>query len=613
MIDFLKLTIKYLENQSYSFVGLAKSDENILFYVPKGIKKYFELNDCYEGKKNLFFLLYRTFKKFIFLGKDRGYIHKNKINNRDGVINLEFGSGEGLDSGEPITLYNKLNFLDSLLEQYDELKIISLVYRLGSIEPIEYDRIYSNLHLANFLDNGAIYLDTMNYSRPVIHFEQTDIIDLYCYLLTEVKYQLEEEVSSKVKSLAERYKEKYLHSDSSLFNQNSYPQTLDLVIESLEYIDIKTVYKDSDYWDFYEAIEKFLYTDFDRQVDGEIWGINNFHNVWESACLFYLLKINSTENILFLDTKYLPQNKIYEYQLANQIFNINSKVFKIQIENSQKSLRPDAILIKEEQSSDRKNYNYKLYRDKWNHDYTWFTQFEYIIHSSKTYLDIGFKGQQRNQEIIDLLEKHFSSSKNIPNYIKSINKHIYKSILIDKKLPDNFFSYWNIPRELTKNDLRMMRHFNHVFYQAFFEEGLKTSEDFIDNFSLKEENIIQSIGSSYFGFDKDKYDYFLVSLYKLFSLEIVDFQYISEEEIKNQENIEECKSSSIRKQFVYEYLLNEYLVKQEQIKEPKISSCFWIPAYNSGENVLVSGDKYLDGYLDLALVDPIKLLQHYVQ
>lgn len=83
--------------------------------------------------------------------------------------------------------------------------------------------------------------------------------------------------------------------------------------------------------------------------------------------------------------------------------------------------------------------------------------------------------------------------------------------------------------------------------------------------------------------------------------------------IHNKENIEEIKSKSIRKQFVYEYLLKDYLEKQKQIAQPKISSCFWIPEYHSGKEFVVSGDEYLDGYIDLALVDPIRLLQHYVQ
>lgn len=612
MINFSRIKIKFSENQLYSFVGIQKCQDDLLFHLPKGLKNNLELFNAYEIKKNLFFLLYKTLKKFASICEEKGYFHKNIISDRDGVIKFESGSGESVNTNETITLYNKLNFLDSLLEKYDELKIMSLAYRLGATEHIKDDRIYSNLHRANFLENGAIYLDTMQCPRPEIHFQQTDIIYLYCYLLTEVKYQLEEEVTSEIESLAERYKEKYLYSNSSLFNQSTYEQTLDLLTQSLEDIDHKTVYKDSDYWDFYEAIEKFLYSDFDKYGDGEIWGINNFCNVWESACLSYLLKTYSQENILLLDTQYLDREEIKTYQVSAKILDLDNNLWTIKVNNNQKNLRPDSVVIKNKQPVDRQNYSYKLYRDRWN-DYSWETIFRYITHNDKSHIRIAFRGQEKNQEIIEALENHFKSSTNIPNKIKNINKHIYKSISIDKKLPDNFFSYWELPQNLTDDDLIMMQNFNHIFYQAFFIQSLKTSDDFVEKFALGEELIIQDIGNQYFGFNKNKYDDFLMSINNLLSIEIIDFKYISEEEIRNKENIEQFKSRSIRKQFLYEYLLNEYLVKQYQIKQPKISSCFWIPKYNLGEEIIVSGNEYLDGYINLALVNPVKLLQSYVQ
>ncbi len=182
MIKFEKIKLKFLENQLYSFVGIQKYQDDLLFYLPKGLQNNSDLLNSYETKKNLFFLLYKTLKKFAFICEEKGYFNKNIIGDRDGVIKFESGSGESLNTDETITLYNKLNFLDSLLEKYDELKIMSLAYRLGATEHIKYDRIYSNLHRANFLENGAIYLDTMQCPRPEIHFQQTDIIYLYCYL-----------------------------------------------------------------------------------------------------------------------------------------------------------------------------------------------------------------------------------------------------------------------------------------------------------------------------------------------------------------------------------------------------------------------------------------------
>ena len=165
-----------------------------------------------------------------------------------------------------------------------------------------------------------------------------------------------------------------------------------------------------------------------------------------------------------------------------------------------------------------------------------------------------------------------------------------------------------------------MKKLNHVYYYALFNQSIKTSNEFIEKFNWKEEKIIQEKGNIFGYFEasewylsENKFHPYDAFVRNLLNTEIIDFKYISANQIRDKENIEEIKSKSIRKQFVYEYLLEEYLEKQKQIKQPKISSSFWIPEYNSGKEVIVAGDEYLDGYIDLALVDPIKLLQHYVQ
>ena len=89
MIHFDKLEIIFSEEIKYSFVGIQKQQDSLFFHVPKGLKKYC---NSYESKKNLFFLLYKTLKKFASICEERGYISQNKIDNRDGVIELENGS-----------------------------------------------------------------------------------------------------------------------------------------------------------------------------------------------------------------------------------------------------------------------------------------------------------------------------------------------------------------------------------------------------------------------------------------------------------------------------------------------------------------------------------------
>ena len=625
MINFDNLEIRLSEETKYSFVGIQKKQGTLFFYVPKGLKKYWELYNSYESKKKLFFLLYKTLRKFTSICEERGYFSKNKIDNRDGVVKLEDGSGENLATNEPTTLYNKLSFIDSLLDLYNELKILSLVYRLGSTERIKCDRIYSNLHRANFLDNGAIYLGTMNLPRLEVHFEQTDIIYLYCYLLTEVKYQLEEQVSNEIESLAERYRDKYLHSDSNLFNRDTYQITLELVIDSFENIDSKTVYKDDDYWDFYEAIEKFLYSDFDKYENGEIWGINNFCNVWESACLSYLLNNVNNTRFLFIDDTYLTLEQLSIYKHKNKILGEKENgIFRI----NEKKLKPDAVfsnLPNEVNIPTTKTNTYKLCKDNfcWN-DYGFETRL-YLNSNYGKRINIGFKNQTTKYNTFQVIKLYlesfrFDNQRNESNLLSDNNNRVEVNFM-----PSPFFSYWSIEKnqDIDIDEFLMMRDLRHVYYIALFEQSIFCKNSFKNEFTYIDEPVLHNslFRDTDIAFD---YKYFLLLIIKylpnritslfreVFPINIIDLKYLSSEYIHNPRNIDEIKARSVRKQFVYEYLLKEYL-EHKQIEQPKISSCFWIPEYNSGKEVVVSGDEYLDGYINLALVDPIKLLQHYVR
>ena len=474
----------------------------------------------------------------------------------------------------------------------------------------------------------------MNLPRLEVHFEQTDIIYLYCYLLTEIKHQLEEEVSNEIESLAERYRDKYLHSDSSLFNKDIYQITLELIIDSFENIDSKTVYKDNDYWDFYEAIEKFLYSDFNKHEDGEIWGINNFCHVWESACLSYLLNNVDNSRFIFIDDTYLNSEKLSKKE--NRIFVINEK-----------KLKPDAVFFNISNFIGilkQKINSYRLFPS--NHDdYAFKTTFN-VCHERGKSIQIGYQGQyacydtswynNKHQEskTYDAIVENISSFRTSNQDNESIITSNGKNFIEINLVPNNFFSYWNISdnKTLDVDEFMMMKDLRHIFYIALFEQSITEATDFINDFIYTKEDVLRLsllrdqyhshnyVRKLYQNFLELSIQYLPIDLLSsviqeldIVKINIIDFKYLSSEYIHNKDNIEKIKSRSIRKQFVYEYLLKEYLEKQKQIKQPKISSCFWIPEYNSGKEVVVSNDEYLDGYIDLALVDPIRLLQHYVQ
>ena len=108
------------------------------------------------------------------------------------------------------------------------------------------------------MKNNAIFINEMNLPRRRGIYEETDIICMYCYLLSEIKEQLYEAVDVEVVSLAERFRQKYVGLEYSLFSEHHNNIILSILLEALDIIDRNTSLKDHDYWYFYELIENFL-------------------------------------------------------------------------------------------------------------------------------------------------------------------------------------------------------------------------------------------------------------------------------------------------------------------------------------------------------------------
>ena len=184
----------------------------------------------------------------------------------------------------------------------------------------------------------------MDLPRPMITYESTDIINLYCFILDEIIQQLQEDVpdhvygrSQDIQFLSQRFRDNYLTINHSLFDQETFEETITLCKEALDNIDRNTHYKDADYWGLYEAIEIFLYGGLNPDLDdGDFWGIQGeqgFDYVWEDMCQIYFFKknfnpiSNDFNNICFADTD-IP---IEGYE-NNRI--INSQYYRLAIEKN---------------------------------------------------------------------------------------------------------------------------------------------------------------------------------------------------------------------------------------------------------------------------------------
>ncbi|WP_066426554.1 hypothetical protein [Anabaena sp. 4-3] len=321
MWNFSQLNLKI----GSDFVGIKADVDGYAFYLPKGFDDFIDRyqsatnggdSSKFNKVRDFFFLMYRTLRKF-----DRDNENNSRIKRKDakntknqdkptlstGGISLEY------EEGSDCILYSKLSMIERILEAYDDLAINSLENKIRRSEEIDYSKIYKYLDRAIYLNNGAIYIDVMDLPRPMITYESTDIVHLYCFILDEIIQQLQEDVpdhvygrSQDIQFLSQRFRDNYLTINHSLFEQDTFEETLTICKEALDNIDRNTHYKDADYWGLYEAIEIFLYGGLNPELDdGDFWGIQGkqgFDYVWEDMCQTYFFKKNfDQDNNIFND------------------------------------------------------------------------------------------------------------------------------------------------------------------------------------------------------------------------------------------------------------------------------------------------------------------------
>lgn len=602
MINFGKLQVRI--NEKYSFVGIENKNSQLIFHVPKGFSDDEPSIHTFDFKRDLFFKLYRVLDIFkqTLLEKEHSF-QEIKASDRDGIIQEEEGAEIDGENKQEIN-FSKLDALEKILDAYDELKILALVSRLGKTEKLDYSKLHRFLHKGIFLENGAVYVDSMVLSRKEVRFEVTDIINMYCYILVEIKQQLEQEVSSEVKALAEQFRQKYIGSESSLFNEASYEQIINDLKDALEVIDNNTPIRDPDYWYFYDAIETFLFGGLDYSKEGQVWGINNFHSVWEAICLTHLVRNINPNLLLYVDEKLLCYKDIEKYTKNNHIIDIHNIFFVNDCE-----MFPDAIIISCDNTKkilmeilfskyNQTTIEYKIKKDNWD-DYSYLTSFYSELIDEK--IKITYPKQSLRDHTFNELSKIFPTEGD--------------SVIITY-LPDNYYSYWDIDIDkLNIEQIQMMRCFNHVFYVAW-KNGILEAEKFFEKISSSSSVFRYSI---FRHLSSDELQYLYRELLNFiftelqFYFHVIDVKYSQFDYYLNSRNKEEIKRRSVRKQFLYEYLIQKHLEYSDSLlKKWDIKSDFWLPTYSQNLSVLNEGPKYLDGYIKLTGVNIMAVIDSYL-
>lgn len=330
------------DKQHYSFVGIERNKMNgkLEFWLPLGFENFPE--DNFISLKNFFFKMYRTLSIYI---KKKEYREleegKETDTHRDGFYESKGGFGLVNQDKDEIVLYSKINALNQVIEGYDELKISSLEKKRKRTDEIDYSKIHKYMHKAIYLDNDVVYIDEMSLSKSIIVQSSPPLIQLFSFIFTEIKKELQEfdTIPDRAYELADLFKETYLQTDSTLFgSEEMLNQNIGIMKEVLEEIEINTVYRDDDYWHFFDAVESFLYSE-KSDEDGIYWGISNFYDVWEDMCQTYSLnKEPFKTNALFADIN----GGLIDYGKLG----INPFEITLNKEPTKRNLKPDLVIRK---------------------------------------------------------------------------------------------------------------------------------------------------------------------------------------------------------------------------------------------------------------------------
>lgn len=313
MINFSELKLVKLKTDNFVGIRKSKSGDGFEFCLPNGFHNFPEKD--FDQVRDLFFKMYRTFRKFERDNARTGRLTINEPKSQreqDQTTRSSSGISIQTEDGEPCVLYSKLRMIERILEAYDDLAINSVQKKVRRSEEIDYSQIHKYLNRAIYLDNDVIHVEAMDLPRPIVRYQSTDIVNLYCYILDEIVKQFDGDVPDNIQAhiqdicfLAQRFKDDYLTSNQSIFDKDTFAETINILKEALDKIDKNTYYKDADYWGLYEAIETFLYGELNPdQNDGDFWGIQGFSLVWEDMCHTYFFR-NHPEQICFADTDIL--------------------------------------------------------------------------------------------------------------------------------------------------------------------------------------------------------------------------------------------------------------------------------------------------------------------
>lgn len=593
MFDFNSLKV-IKENESNdkfgSFVGIRKHNETgeMIFTLPKGFNN-FEIN--YDNVKNLFFRMYKTFKKFYEINNsDKNNLLDKKPQPKDNV-QIENSSGYIFTDGEDndVVLYSKIDLIENVIRLYQDLEIESIIQEVGLVEDVDYSKIEHMLERGVFLKNHAIFVEHDIGKRNIVRGIPSELIELYCYIYNELANELSETVTENIRQISDNFSYQHLNPEQSLFDEYSYETTISILKSVLDNIHKTTAYKNDTYWDIYDVVELFLYGNlvFDNRKNSQsFWGISNFSQIWEDMCN-YTMFMRKDINILYCDTKLdliLDENlerkniDFFNSIIIDKNFHNNFFIkFTGENQNKIRWIRPDIIFDRNYENSFSIQFlfdNKLLKIEEKSSDLLGISPIIDVIFELDDNLAFDKDTRRKSKLIFDAICRYFIN--NISNYKEKSKERLYEREQSNKKMR-NLRTKQNIKGEMVtrkiSNNLFIIKSINRKKYKEFLDDLLEQ--------------------------DKNKGE-------KLEQINLYDWKYIPYESFKKpEEYLGKNIKSAIIKQLLYEFCL------KKQVNKP-INNRFCIPYYQDEGINLLHDEDVLDCGIGITKVNFLLVQEFYL-
>lgn len=625
MIDFASLSAQAGNDgdQKFSFVGIRDQ----VLHLPKGCDAWAQQintaapSEHFALAKEAFLLLYRTLEAF------RATCNRSLTDDRDSAQHADGGAELLVREGKhgEVLYYRQLDILDGILQRFDELEILTLAQRYGRSERIDGRRLHQELGRATFMEDDSFFVDTMTMPRLEAGYEPVELVQMYCYALLEVKRWLgeAEDVHRDIQVLASQFVERHLTARDSLFDFDSWKATRTLMLERLDVIERTTAYKDPDFHDFHEALERFLRGSQQQAKQGWQWGISAFAPVWEAMCLEDLLRRRSSLLVACDISNIRPSLGPSLAGLpAEQIMKINGQTITLRTAAALAGtfdsdeqiglLFPDAVLRQSEPHL--KAVVYRRYGVSTFADAT----LPPII--PKAYLDalakiasgsrLG-KGLQQQQGVTEL---KVALQQN-PDPVTAFYMGRTLSACYQANMSDDWSKHKLTDELLNKPGVRTYADFvSGMLWEVLFDKQDRSrgSNDRAARKGLGSYGLvmaaIQNHKQHLAGLDLVEYLHDCAQK-DTDEAAVVDIKYLTRDYVCDPKNIDDLRNVSVRKQFVYEHRLQAKLGKAADIR-----SEFCLPAYDAdpAKTVLeLDQQGFAGGFIALRFLNVRALMARY--